>query len=404
MEKDKPDAQLNNLARSSKLEARSEKLKARRESLRDSGLSLWFDPHSKPWLKVMACIVIGAFLHQDIVWAAGSTYTDDLKSSFEQPRRVIERLGALFSIKEAYAGMIYDFGGGNNSDSWAVNTPPPAPAPAPDTNTNSSFGSGAATGAAIGSVFGPVGTFLGAGIGAAVGGYNAASNYVETHDFTSSPAPATNTPTYEAPSNYQPPSGGWGGGYDAGNVWTSNSFSDPNYTDYNGLYSPGINDTFLIDNSNNYTGYTDNFGISDTFVNGDILGNQDYGVTGFDAGNSYINGDIFGNQDYGVNDFNIGDTFVNGGILGNQDYSSGNFTLGDTYINGDILGNQDYGVTGFDAGNSYINGDIFGNQDYSSGNFNVGNTLVNGDILGNQDYNSGNFNVGNTLVNGDILG
>ena len=96
MEKDKPDAQLNR--------KRKKGEKANSQSLRDTGLSLWFDPHNKPWLKIIACIVIGAFLHQDIVWAAGTTYTDDLKLMFEHPaRRVIERLGALFSIKDAYA-------------------------------------------------------------------------------------------------------------------------------------------------------------------------------------------------------------------------------------------------------------------------------------------------------------
>jgi hypothetical protein len=113
MEKDKPDAQLNrekpSLAQSSKLKAQREK------SLRDTGLSLWFDPHSKPWIKVVACIVIAAFLHQDVVWAAGTDYTDDIKHMLQQPaERVIERLGMLFSIKNAYAFEPY-YGGGSGT-------------------------------------------------------------------------------------------------------------------------------------------------------------------------------------------------------------------------------------------------------------------------------------------------
>ncbi|MFC1699851.1 hypothetical protein ACFL1I_07870, partial [Candidatus Omnitrophota bacterium] len=67
-------------------------------------LSLWFDYSSKPWLKFVACVVIAAFLHQDIVWAAGPGFTNDIKQMLQQPaQKTMDRLGSLFSIKNAYA-------------------------------------------------------------------------------------------------------------------------------------------------------------------------------------------------------------------------------------------------------------------------------------------------------------
>ncbi|MBN2097065.1 MAG: hypothetical protein JW714_01150, partial [Candidatus Omnitrophica bacterium] len=120
MEKDKPDA--HSLARSSKLEARRGRAKGR--SLREEDFSVWFDPRNKPWLKVIACVVIAAFLHQDIVWAAGKTYPDDLKLMFEQPKEIIERLGSLFSIKEAYAfDSEVDFFGVDNGNKTQIYAP-----------------------------------------------------------------------------------------------------------------------------------------------------------------------------------------------------------------------------------------------------------------------------------------
>ncbi|MFC1631576.1 hypothetical protein ACFL2I_03375, partial [Candidatus Omnitrophota bacterium] len=67
-------------------------------------LSLWFDYSSKPWLKFVACVVIAAFLHQDIVWAAGPGFTNDIKQMLQEPaQKTMDRLGSLFSIKNAYA-------------------------------------------------------------------------------------------------------------------------------------------------------------------------------------------------------------------------------------------------------------------------------------------------------------
>ena len=84
MEKDKPDAQLNR--RQDKGED------ARLKSLRTEGLSLWFDPSSKRWLKVIAWIVIAAFLHQDVVWAVGTDYANDVKLMFESRQNRKKRM------------------------------------------------------------------------------------------------------------------------------------------------------------------------------------------------------------------------------------------------------------------------------------------------------------------------
>ncbi|MBN3038984.1 MAG: hypothetical protein JW869_06185, partial [Candidatus Omnitrophica bacterium] len=97
MEKEKPDAQLN----------RSEKADSptRGMAVHKGDFSCWFDPFGNKWLKVVAYIVIGAFLHQDVVWAAGTDYTQDLELMFKQPaaERTIDRLGALFNLKTVYA-------------------------------------------------------------------------------------------------------------------------------------------------------------------------------------------------------------------------------------------------------------------------------------------------------------
>ncbi|NQS99846.1 MAG: hypothetical protein HQ595_02080, partial [Candidatus Omnitrophica bacterium] len=99
MEKDKPDA--HELADSPEEQKKS---RTEQEAARGQGLSLWFDYRSKRWLKVVACVVIAAFLHQDVVWAVGTGYADDIKQMLQQPaQKMMDRLGALFSVRAAYA-------------------------------------------------------------------------------------------------------------------------------------------------------------------------------------------------------------------------------------------------------------------------------------------------------------
>ncbi|MFH1245846.1 MAG: hypothetical protein V1662_05100, partial [Candidatus Omnitrophota bacterium] len=103
MNQDKTDAQLNRRDLSKGVKGRGTGRQGGAMSS-EAELSLWFDPRSKRWIKVVACVLIGAFLHQDIVWAVGPRYTDDLKLMFESPKeKLIEQLGALLSASGAYA-------------------------------------------------------------------------------------------------------------------------------------------------------------------------------------------------------------------------------------------------------------------------------------------------------------
>ncbi|MFH1245212.1 MAG: hypothetical protein V1662_01880, partial [Candidatus Omnitrophota bacterium] len=103
MDKDKTDAQLNSKDLSKEVKGRGTGRQGGALSAQ-ADLSLWFDPHNKKWLKIIACVLVGAFLHQDIVWAVGPRYADDLKLMFESPReKFIEQLGALFHSSGVYA-------------------------------------------------------------------------------------------------------------------------------------------------------------------------------------------------------------------------------------------------------------------------------------------------------------